>query len=146
MPTNPPAGIPRVIPYLLYENAAAALDWLARAFGFEEDLRLSGSDGHVMHAEMTLADGRIMLGQPGGDYKSPKQTGHRPVSVHVYVDDVDAHHERARQAGATITAEPADQTYGDRRYMAEDLEGQQWVFAQHVRDVSREEWGAEQSV
>jgi uncharacterized glyoxalase superfamily protein PhnB len=62
--------------------------------------------------------------------------------VHVYVDDVDAHFERARAAGATILEEPADQPYGDRRYAAEDPEGHQWFFAQHVRDLAPEDWGA----
>jgi uncharacterized glyoxalase superfamily protein PhnB len=68
--------------------------------------------------------------------------GTTTVVVHVYVDDVDAHYERAKAAGAEITQEPADQEYGDRRYTARDVEGHQWFFATRVRDVSPSEWGA----
>jgi PhnB protein len=143
MAENPPRGMPRVTPYLLYEDAAGALDWLARAFGFRERLRFAGPDGVVSHAEMELDGGLIMLGHPGPEYRNPKRLGDVTQFVHVYVDAVDEHFERARRAGATILAELADQPYGDRRYDAEDPEGHRWSFAQHVRDVRPEEWGAE---
>lgn len=142
MPASAPAGMPRIAPYLLYEDVASMLDWLARAFGFEERLRYAGPDGAVTHAEMTFGDGHLMLGDPGPDFRSPKRLGAFTVLVHVYVDDVDEHCRRAREAGATILAEPADQPYGDRRYDAEDPEGVRWSFAQHVREVAPEEWGA----
>ena len=134
---------PPIAPYLLYEDVAAALDWLSEAFGFEERLRFEGEGGNITHAEMTLGDGHVMMGDPGGAYRSPKRSGSRNAQVHVYVDDVDAHFERARAAGAEIRAEPEDQPYGDRRYDAYDPEGQLWSFAQRVRDVSPAEWGAE---
>jgi PhnB protein len=142
VPPNPPAGMPRISPYLLYKDVAAALDWLSEAFGFEERMRFTGDDGNVSHAEMELADGHIMLGYPGPEYRSPKELGHYTHLVHVYVDDVDAHFERAKNAGATMHSEPEDQPYGDRRYDAEDLEGQRWSFAQRVRDVAPADWGA----
>ena len=145
MPQNPPSGSPRITPYLLYEDVAGALDWLSRAFGFRERLRFAGEDGTVTHAELALDDGLVMLGHPGPDYRSPKRLGHATQLVHVYVDDVDAHYERARQAGATILQEPEDQPYGDRRYDAEDPEGHRWSFAERVRDVAPEEWGARRS-
>ena len=109
------------------------------AFGFRERMRMPATDGKVMHAEMELADGVIMMGNPGADYRNPKRVDHVTQHLYVYVDDVDAHYEHARQAGATILAEPEDQFYGDRRYGAEDPEGHQWYFAQHVRDVTPEE-------
>ena len=139
MPKNPPDNMPRISAYLLYEDVAGALDWLVRAFGFRERMRMPGTDGKIMHAEMELADGVIMMGNPGTDYRNPRQLGHVTQHLYVYVDDVDAHYERARQAGATILAEPEDQFYGDRRYGAEDPEGHQWYFAQHVRDVAPED-------
>ena len=143
MPQNPPEGMPRITPYLAYEDADAAIEWLTRAFAFRERLRSTGSDGSVNHAELELEDGGIMIGAPGGDYRNPRETGGaRHIFVHAYVDDVDAHFERAKEAGAAIVAAPADQAYGDRRYHVEDLEGHQWFFAQHVRDVPAEEWGA----
>jgi PhnB protein len=139
MPANPPENMPRITPYLLYEDVASALAWLTQAFGFRERMRIPGPDGVVGHAEMELADGVIMLGHPGAAYRSPKRLGGVTQHLYVYVDDVDKHFERARRAGATILAEPADQFYGDRRYGALDPEGHEWYFAQHVRDVAPED-------
>jgi uncharacterized glyoxalase superfamily protein PhnB len=145
VPKNLPADYPRITPYLLYEDVPGALDWLAKAFGFTERLRFAGPDGLVTHAEMTFADGVIMLGFPGPDYKNPKRLGKATQLVHVYVDDVEEHFARAKGEGATILAELEEQAYGDRRYIAEDPEGHQWTFAQHVRTVGPEEWGATQA-
>jgi len=139
MVANPPQNTPRISPYLYYEDVAAMLTWLAGAFGLRESFRIDGPDGKVAHAEMRLGDGVVMMGRPGVDYRNPRRLGGLTQSLHVYVDDVDAHFARARRAGATIVAEPADQFYGDRRYAAEDPEGHRWFFAQHVRDVSEEE-------
>jgi PhnB protein len=133
----------RVFPYLLYEDGAGAVDWLTRAFGFRERLLFNDPEsGAVTHAELELDGARVMLGQPGGDYRSPKETGHSSVLVAVYVVDVDAHFEHAREAGAEIVHEPTDKPYGERAYMARDLEGQQWSFATVTAGVSPEEWGA----
>ena len=131
-----------VTPYLLYADVDAALDFLARAFGFEETLRYTGSEGYVNHAEMQVgAAGTIYLGD---DYRNPKQLGRETVGLYVNVDeDVDALCERARAAGAEILDEPKDQEYGDRRFTARDPEGHVWFLAQKVREVSPQEWGAE---
>lgn len=131
-----------ITPYLLYEDGAGAMEFLTTVFGFREVLRSHSPEGRVWHAELAYGDGNIFLGEPGGDYRSPKRLGTTTVGIHVYVDDVDAHFERARAAGATIKEEPADQEYGDRRYTAEDPEGHQWFFATRVREVAAEEWGA----
>jgi uncharacterized glyoxalase superfamily protein PhnB len=129
----PPEDYTVVAPYLYYENAAAAMDWLIEAFGFTERMRMARDDGAVDHGELTIGDGVVMLGQPGSDYQSPNSRGGRATAgVHVYVDDVDAHYERAKAAGAVINAEPSDQEYGDRRYDCEDLEGHDWFFAQRL--------------
>ena len=139
MPANPPENMPRITPYLFYEDVAKALGWLSQAFGFRERLRMPGPDGIIGHAEMELEDGVIMLGRPGADYRNPKRLGGVTQNIYVYVDDVDKHFECARRAGAEILQEPADQFYGDRRYGAVDPEGHQWYFAQHVRDVAPED-------
>lgn len=131
-----------IIPYLLYADVDAALSFLARAFGFEERLRYTGAEGYVSHAEMRLGQGIIFLGDPGDDYRNPKQLGQGTVLMNVYVDDVDKHCERARAAGAEILEEPADQEYGERRYAAVDPEGHRWFFAQVVGEVAPEQWGA----
>ena len=132
----------RVIPYLLYRDVSAALDWLGAAFGFTEVLRFTEDDGRVSHAEMDAYGDRIMLGGPGGDYRSPADLGQVTVGIHIYVDDVDPVFARATDAGATVLREPADQDYGDRNCMLADPEGHQWWFAQHLRDVTPEQWGA----
>jgi PhnB protein len=134
---------PTVTPYLLYEDAEAAIDWLCRAFGFRERLRYADDDGVVNHAELEIgSDGLLMVGHPGPDYRSPDRLGATTGIVHVYVDDVDAHYRRAREAGVRITREPQDEEYGDRRYDCKDLEGHDWSFAQILRHAPPEEWGA----
>jgi PhnB protein len=136
-------SFPQVTPYLLYEDVPAALDFLSKAFGFREQLRYTAEDGTVNHAEMRLdRGGVIFMGDPGPDFESPTRRGSPGAQVHVYLDDVDAHFQRAKAAGARIRQEPADQPYGDRRYDAWDPEGNLWSFAQHLRDVTAEEWGA----
>jgi uncharacterized glyoxalase superfamily protein PhnB len=118
-----------VTPYLLYEDAGAAIDWLGKAFGFREKQRVEGPNGAIAHAELDVGDGsRVFLGGPGADYRSPRKVG-RTSLVYVYVEDVDAHHARAAAAGAEIAEEPHDEPYGDRRYAAEDAEGHVWYFA-----------------
>ena len=139
MPKNPPDDMPRISPYRYYADAGAASQWLTKAFGFEESFRMPDADGKVMHAELRLADGVVMIGCPGPDYEGPNKRGYVHGDVYIYVDDVDAHYEQAKAAGAKITQEPADQFYGDRRYMAEDLEGQHWTFATRVKDVAPED-------
>ncbi len=139
MPENSP---PTITPYLLYEDATAAVDWLTRVFGFQEVLRLKDAEGAVNHAELRIGDGQIQLGAPGGDYQSPAHSGHVHCQISVDVDDVDAHFAHARDAGATIVEEPADQFYGDRRYGATDCEGHLWWFSTHIRDVSPDEMQA----
>ena len=139
MPKNPPESMPRITPYLLYEDVGTAIDWLARVFGFRERMRLDGPNGTIAHAEMQRDDGVVMMGNPGPQYRNPKRLGQVTQSLYVYVDDVDKHFAHARQAGATIMEEPKDQFYGDRRYAAEDPEGHVWYFAQHVRDVAPED-------
>jgi uncharacterized glyoxalase superfamily protein PhnB len=121
-----------ITPYLLYEDAGAALDFLSQAFGFREELRMISPAGHVNHAEMRLGDGQIMLGQPGSDFRNPDHLGGATVGIYVRVDDVDGTYERAKAAGVAILEEPADQDYGERRFGATDPEGHQWWFAQPI--------------
>jgi PhnB protein len=130
---NPPPGYTRVCPYLLYEDAASAVDYLTTTFGFVQRLAQIGGAGRA-HVELLLGDdGLVMLGQAGESFRSPSRLGAYPsVLVHLYVDDVDALHERARAAGADVTELEAAPV-GDRRFTATDPEGQVWVFAQRVQ-------------
>jgi uncharacterized glyoxalase superfamily protein PhnB len=130
--SNPPPGYPRVSPYLLYEDAAAAVAYLQEKFGFELRVSQVGGAGRS-HNELLLGDdGLVMLGQAGEGFSSPRTLGSFPPSmVHVYVDDVESRHARAKDAGAEVT-ELELSPVGDRRFTATDPEGQLWVFAQRV--------------
>jgi PhnB protein len=132
-----------VTPYLLYKSCENALDWLSSAFGFEEVLRYTGAEGYVNHAEMSVGGGEsIMMGNPGEGYRNPKELGQETVGLYVMVDDVDAHFERAKAAGAEIRQEPEDEEYGHRRYTSVDPEGHHWFFASVIEEKTPEEWGA----
>jgi PhnB protein len=117
-----------IIPYLYYRDVAAAMDWLAAAFGFTAVMR-SGTPSGGVHGEMALGAQRIMLGQPASIAATPIVDENRPPSqgVFVYLDNVDAHFERARAAGARIEKTLQDLSYG-RYYSARDLEGHVWYF------------------
>ena len=134
------SSTPSVIPMISYEDGIAALEWLAKAFGFRETSRVTGPDGRLSHGEMEAGDGLIMLASPTPDYHSPKR--HREIceqariwsavpwiidGVLVYVDDLDRHFKRAKAAGATILSDIQEGPPG-RRYRAEDLEGHRWFF------------------
>jgi uncharacterized glyoxalase superfamily protein PhnB len=140
MANDPIPEGPRITPYLLYEDVGKALDWLSKAFGLEEfGDRFTGPDGKISHAAMKLGNGQIMLGCPGATYKNPKRLGHITQHLYVLTDNVDALFARARSLGAGVIEEPKDTFYGARRCAVADPEGHQWFFAQHVREVSREE-------
>jgi uncharacterized glyoxalase superfamily protein PhnB/DNA-binding XRE family transcriptional regulator len=130
----PPAGWPRIAPVLCYDDSAAAVAWLKRAFGFHVREKYAGPDGQVLHAELVLGDGVIMVGHPSSSerWASPRTLGKSTQFLYVFVDDVDAHCERARAAGATIVSEP-ETSYGQRRYRALDVEGHEWCFSQEER-------------
>jgi len=140
MAVNPIPEGPRITPYLLYEDVGAALEWLAKAFGLVAfGDRYPGPDGKLTHAQMKLGNGVVMMGWPGPAYRNPKQLGQATQHLYVYVEDVDVLFQRARELGAGVIEEPNDKFYGDRRCALADPEGHQWFFAQHVRDVPREE-------
>ncbi len=138
---NPPKNMTRITPYLHYQDVAQAISWLEKVYGFK--LRFSLADpksGNIMHAEMTFADGIIMLGpiSPERGGLSPRDLAGVNQGLYVYVDDVQRHYEHARETGARITMHPETMFWGDRVYGALDLEGHQWSFAQHVEDVPPE--------
>lgn len=138
---NRSAPTATVVPVLIYEDVAAAVDWLCGAFGFSERLRYVGRDGRTTHAQLAIAECAIMVGARGGEFQPPRQ-GEVNQYVVVHVEDVDGHFERARQFGARIRQSPADQPFGERQYTAEDAGGHRWTFSQHIADVAPEEWGA----
>jgi PhnB protein len=137
MVQNPPCGSQRIVPYLLYADASAAIEFLTRAFGFTERVRMPGPDGLVMHCELDMCGEIVMIASAMDSVgtKGPRDLPAFHAFALVYVNDVDAHHARAAAEGAEIITPPEDQFYGDRTYRARDCEGLMWTFAQHVRDV-----------
>jgi uncharacterized glyoxalase superfamily protein PhnB len=138
----------RIIPFVGYEDAAAAIEWLGRAFGFTEDPTARYEEnGTITHAELSIEGATIYLSTPR-DYASPLRVREESelarracdnpwvIDGHfVEVEDVDAHHARAVGAGATVLQGPAEPGYGYRVYSVEDLEGHRWMFGQPVGTV-----------
>jgi uncharacterized glyoxalase superfamily protein PhnB len=128
---------------IVYDNAAAAIDWLCKAFGFEVSIRVDGENGAVVHSELVMgrgSEGMIMVGdKPRTWAASPKQTGGKCTqAIMVFVDNCEEHCARARAAGATIAMEPTTSDYGDdywsdRTYECVDPEGHHWWFVQRLR-------------
>jgi len=133
-----PADI--LLPHVTYRHVADAIAWLTTAFGFEEHYRY-GSDP-LDGAQMHLGDAWIMVHRARGASLTPAQLGYGTQSLTIFVDDVDAHFQRAKAAGATIVEELQETVYGERQYGVEDLDGHKWLFSQHARNVSPDAWGA----
>ena len=133
---------PAFIPSIIYRDNRAALEWLRDAFGFEITELLKDSKGEIVHAEMSHADGVVMIGNEWTDWaKSPASIGGKNTQrLHVRIErGIDEHCAHAREHGAKIVMEPNDQFYGERTYIAQDPEGHHWTFSQTVRNVSTED-------
>ena len=145
MPTVKPIpdGYNSVTPYLIIGEGRAteALDFYARAFDAKEILRMPRPDGGIMHAEIRLGDSVVMLADeaPKTEAFGPGHYGGSPITLYVYLPDVDATAKQAEAAGATVIRPAADQIYGDRTAGLQDPFGYRWYLATHVRDVSMEE-------
>ncbi len=136
-----PEGYPQVTPYLCVDGASAAIDFYGKVFGATERMRMPEPDGKIGHAELQLGDSVIMLSDeyPEMDLRGPKAIGGTPVTMSVYVEDVDGVFDRAVKAGATALRTVEDQFYGDRTGRFEDPFGHRWSVATHVEDVPPEE-------
>ncbi|HZY54906.1 MAG TPA: VOC family protein [Reyranella sp.] len=136
-----PDGYHTLTPYLIVKGGAEALDFYKRAFGAVEEERIQHADGKVGHAEITIGNSRLMLADehPEVGALSPTTVGGTPVSLHLYVEDVDTLVTRAVAAGATVIRPVADQFYGDRLGGIADPFGHRWFIATHKEDLTREE-------
>ena len=139
---NPvPEGMHTLTPHLVCDNAAKAIEFYKKAFGAEEGGRLPGEDGKIMHAMMRIGDSAFMLADEFPDWGSlgPNALKGTPVTLHLYVKDVDAAFARAVDAGAVVKMPLADMFWGDRYGIVTDPCGHHWSLATHVKDVSPEE-------
>ncbi|MFJ2932555.1 VOC family protein [Streptomyces sp. NPDC087219] len=136
-----PEGYPRVTPYLCVDGAAAGIDFYVSVLGAEERMRMPAPDGRIGHAELAIGNSVIMLADefPDLGFRSPKTIGGTPVTLHVYVADVDAVFARALAQGAKELSAVKDEFYGDRTGQFEDPFGHRWNVASHVEDVPTEE-------
>ncbi len=153
----------RIFPFLHYQDAPAAFEWLARAFGFEKQMLVPGPAGTIAHAQLRYGGSLIMIASVGDEekliritsarddemsligtasapdddakLKRPAVVGGASQGIYVYVDDVTAHHDRAKAAGADIIMELEKSEYGSREYMARDLEGHVWSFGSYAPDI-----------
>ena len=136
-----PDGYPQVTPYLCVDGANEAIAFYSNVFGAKERMRMDGPDGKIGHAELQLGQGLIMLADPNPDMgiRDPKEIGGTPVTISVYVEDVDSVFQKAVEAGATASREVQDQFYGDRSGQFEDPFGHRWSVATRVEEVPPDE-------
>ncbi|MGA7780613.1 MAG: VOC family protein [Paraburkholderia sp.] len=136
-----PEGMHTLTPHLVCAGAAQAIDFYTKAFGAVEQSRLPGPEGKLMHARLKLGDSTLMLvdEMAGCPMLSPRALKGSPVTLHLYVPNVDATVEQAVAAGARVTMAAADMFWGDRFAQLEDPFGHKWSVATHQRDVSQDE-------
>ena len=130
-----------ITPYLCVDDGAAAIDFYTRVFGAKERMRMPAPDGRIGHAELTVGDSVLMLSDeyPEMEIRGPKTVGGTPVTLSIYVEDVDDVVARAVTAGAKLRREVQDQFYGDRSGQIEDPFGHVWSVQTHVEDVAPDE-------
>jgi len=136
-----PDGYPQVSPYLIVDGAAQAIDFYTQVLGAKERMRMGGPDGKIGHAELQVGDGVVMLADehPDMGYLGPKAIGGTPVTIGVYVEDVDKTFDAALKAGAKSLRAVENQFYGDRSGQFEDPYGHRWSVSTHVEDVPPDE-------
>jgi uncharacterized glyoxalase superfamily protein PhnB len=130
-----------VLPHVVYQNVSEAITWLTETFGFSEHYRY-GDPKEPSGAQMHLGQAWIMLESARGGRASPRQLGYGTQSLTVFVDDVEAHFQKAKSAGAKVVEDLHITEYGEQQYGVEDLDGHHWLFSKHARDLSPDEWGA----
>ncbi len=133
-----PKGFHTITPYLIFKDAAVAIEFYSRAFGATEIFRKSDDDGRIRHAEMRIGDSPIMMAgefREFPDWQSAESRGGSPVHLYLYVEDCDALFARALAAGATQLLPMQDQEYGDRQGGLTDPFGHVWYIASRIRDV-----------
>ena len=136
-----PQGYRSLTPYLIIDGADRALSWYAEAFGAREVMRLAAPEGRIGHAEIEIGNSRIMLADeaPAHNAKGPNAFGGSPVSLHLYIADVDTVVAKAVSIGAEVKSQPEDKFYGDRLATLTDPFGHTWHVSTHIEDVPHDE-------
>lgn len=131
-----------VLPHVFYGDVADAIAWLGKTFGFVEQYQYGEPGGPISGAQVRLGEAWIMLKRARPGSSTPAQLGFGTQSLTVFVEDVDAHFQRAKSAGVKLLEDLHETIYGERQYAAEDLDGHHWLFSKHARDADPAEWGA----
>ena len=141
MPHPIPSGRHTITPHLIIKGASEAIEFYKKAFGAEELFRMPGPDGRIMHAELQIGDSRVMLSDefPDMGVKGPQSLGGSPISLMLYLADVDAAFKRATDAGCEVRMPLANQFWGDRYGKVSDPFGHVWALGTHIEDVPAEE-------
>ena len=129
----------RIFPFLRYEDAPAAFEWLSDAFGFEKQMIVPGPKGTIAHGQLRYGGGVVMIGTAESDemnMKTPAEAGGTTQGIYVHVDDVLAHHDHAKAAGAEIVTPMEETPYGSREYVARDPEGHLWSFGSYAPEIA----------
>ena len=136
-----PEGYHSITPSLSFKGTEAAIVWYRNVFNAEERARFDGPDNKIMHAELTIGDSMIFLGEENPKYGSqgPQTTNGNSVKLHFYLEDVDSVVKKAVQNGATLTMPAMDMFYGDRVACIDDPFGYSWVLSTHIKDISEKE-------
>lgn len=140
---NRSVPVDTVMPHIFYRNLEAAIAWLARVFGFAEHFRYGEP---VAGAQLQLGKAWIMVSTVRPGRATPAEVGCRTQALTVFVEDVESRFAAVRAAGAAIIEELHETVYGELQFGAEDIEGHQWIFSRHARDLSPEEWGAKVAI
>ena len=138
-----PEGFHSLTPHIVVKDLENAIEWYKKAFDAKESYVMKAPDGSPLHAEVKIGNSPMMLApeNPEWESKGPTTLGGTPVTLHLYVDDVDAVFEKAKSAGAKVDMPPADQFWGDRYGKVRDPFGHQWGIATHREDVPPDEMG-----
>jgi predicted enzyme related to lactoylglutathione lyase len=131
-----------ILPHVVYQDVGAAIAWLSKAFGFREHYHYGDPSEPYSGAQVHLGNAWIMLRKTRPGSQTPLQAGYETQSLTVFVDDVEAHFRKAKEAGANIVEELHETMYGELQYAATDLDGHHWLISRHARDVAPNEWGA----
>ena len=142
MLTNKSVPTDTVLPHVIYRNVAEAIEWLSATFGFTEHYRYGVAAGSVQGAQIHLGAAWIMLESARTNGSSPAQISKQTQYLTVFVADVEDYYHRVKAAGAELVEELNETVYGERQFVAQDLEGHNWLFSQHIRDVNPKDWGA----
>ena len=136
-----PDGMHSLTPHIVCDGVAAAIEFYKKAFAAVEEVRLPAPNGKIMHARIRICGSALMMAEEAPQFNAlgPKTLKGSPVTIHLYVEDVDVFVKRAADAGATVTMQPADMFWGDRYAVLEDPFGHRWSVATHLQDMTSEE-------